>query len=84
MINYLAPYHKLMESQYQQAGKKLPENLNAAIDPNNDRLLRMLDCATIEFMHKEITQKYNEDMLKTGYSNIKVFDSITIDKDGKS
>lgn len=64
-----------MESQYQQAGRKLPENLNAAVDPNNDRLLRKLDCATIEFMHKETTQKYNEDILKTGYTNVKVFDS---------
>ena len=74
-IRTISVYHKLMESQYQQAGKKLPENLNAPVDPHNDRLLRMLDCATIEFMHKEITQKYKEDILKTGYSNIKVFDS---------
>jgi len=69
-------YYPAMEEEYQHAGKHLPQNLEAADDEHKDKLVRLLDCATIEYMHKSITENYFKDLDEQNYSSYKVFDSV--------
>jgi hypothetical protein len=69
-------YYPAMAEEYQQAGKPLPKNLEARDDGNKDKLLRLLDCATIEYMHKSITENYFSDINNKNHSQFKVFDSV--------
>lgn len=73
--NMIAVYYEAMAAEYDNAGIKLPVNLDAETDQNKDKLIRKLDCATIEFMHGAIEKQYNDDMHAKGYSDYKVFDS---------
>ncbi len=41
-----------MAKEYESIGKSLPVNKDAASDHHKDKLIRFLDCATIEFMHE--------------------------------
>ncbi|MDN3583681.1 hypothetical protein [Mucilaginibacter flavus] len=72
MIQY---YYSIMEEEYKNAGMKLPENIDHVKDLNKDKLLRILDCKTIEFMHSKIGTQIEEDLAKKGYSGFKKFDS---------
>ena len=75
-IKMISTYYKLMEIELKAFGKALPVNKNLKADEHGDKLLRELDCATIEFMHKEIRKEYNTDVAKRGYSAYKIFDSV--------
>lgn len=68
-------YHKLMEEAYTKAGKVMPVNKNHSADTHNDKLLRELDCAVIEYMHSWIEEKYKEEVADKGFSILKIFDS---------
>lgn len=75
-IDMLEIYFGLMKANYDALGKPLPENRNAKRDASKDKLLRELDCATIEFMHEQIFSDFQKDILKNrGFTNIKLFDS---------
>jgi hypothetical protein len=73
--NMIAVYHRARAAEYDNAGKKLPENLDAKDDDHKDKLIRKLDCSTIQFMHEAIEKQYKEDMAAQGYSEYPVFDS---------
>ena len=49
--------------------------INLKQDRHNDRILRELDCAAIEFMHSEILEQYKKEQAEKGYSEYKLFDS---------
>jgi hypothetical protein len=72
----LQSYHQLMEQTYIKAGLSMPENKDAHGDEYKDRLIRVLDCAVIQFMHSSIEQHYIKELIKNGYSTIKIFDSV--------
>jgi len=72
--NMIGLYYQAMEAEYENAGKKLPINIDAKNDEYNDKLIRKLDCATIEFMHEAIEKQYKEDIAVKGYSEHSVFD----------
>lgn len=47
-IKMLSSFYKLMAKEYESIGKSLPVNKDAASDHHKDKLIRFLDCATIE------------------------------------
>jgi len=73
--NLINSYYLLMESEYAKAGKPLPKNIDSSDDPYEDKLVRKLDCATIEHMHKTILNTYKEELASNGFSDTVVFDS---------
>jgi hypothetical protein len=74
-INLIAIYYELMKFNYEVLGKPLPQNKNVNRDSHKDKLLRELDCATIEFMHEQIFADYQKEVTDKGFSNIKIFES---------
>lgn len=50
------------------AGQTLPKNQDASNDRFKDKLIRKLDCATLEFMHSIIEQQYFDDLKTYNYS----------------
>jgi len=75
-IKMVATYYSLMELELKEVGKALPVNRDIKSDVHGDKLLRDLDCATIEFMHKQIRTQYKKDISKKNYSAYKMFDSV--------
>lgn len=69
-------YYPAMEAEYLAAQKALPKNVEARDDQHKDKLVRLLDCATIEYMHKVITETYFGDIATENHSRTKVFDSV--------
>ena len=74
-INLLIKYFELLSDGYKELERKLPENKNIKQDEHNDYLLRILDCAVIEFLHHSITKEIEQEIQTKGYSNLKTFDS---------
>jgi hypothetical protein len=72
MIQY---YHRITAEEYRNAGMELPENVDYNKDLHNDKLLRILDCKTIEFMQSKIETQIEEDLLEKGSSTFRKFDS---------
>lgn len=69
-------FYRAMSEEYSSAGKSLPVNLDAKEDENQDKLVRLLDCATIEYMHKSVTNSYFADIDAGNHSIWKIFDSV--------
>ncbi|MEO7294347.1 MAG: hypothetical protein ABIW34_14660 [Ginsengibacter sp.] len=57
-------------------GKDLPVNRDTRTDAHGDKLLRDLDCATLEFMGKQIRTQYKKDISNKNHSTYKIFDSV--------
>ena len=74
-IEMLKAYYKLMESKYNQLNIELPRNKDLPHDKHKDKILRELDCTTIEYMHQSILDQIINDKKEKGYSNYKMFDS---------
>ena len=68
-------FHLIMVEEYKSAGIMLPENVDYAKDPHHDKLLRILDCKAIEFMHSKIDTQIKADFEEKGFSSYKKFDS---------
>ena len=71
----IGQYYEAMSTKYSATGSELPINSDLNEDKHQDRLLRRLDCATIEYMHETILEQYKADMANKGYSNLQLFDS---------
>lgn len=67
--------HDLMSASYDEKGMCLPVNKNAPNDVNNDKLLRELDCAVIEFMHEKKDLQAQENLSTYGFIKDIPFDS---------
>ncbi|MRG48587.1 hypothetical protein GFS24_25950 [Chitinophaga sp. SYP-B3965] len=74
-IETLKDSHQLMSAFYNQNGISLPVNKNAPNDANNDKLLRELDCAVIEFMHEGKDIQAKRDLSTHGFLKNLPFDS---------
>jgi hypothetical protein len=74
-IGLLKAYYNLMEEAYRKAGKSLPVNKDVPADAHRNKLLRVLDCTVIEYMHARIGEQYKKDKKENGFSDLKVFDS---------
>jgi hypothetical protein len=64
-----------MAKEYKSKDKELPRNRNLPSDSHRDKLLRDLDCAVIEFMHKQMVIDGRNEFQRRGFSKIKMFDS---------
>ena len=56
-------------------GDELPKNRNIKSDPNEDMLLRELDCAVIEYMHQSIFETWLKEIKNNGSSSTRNFDT---------
>ena len=74
-IGNLANAYALMAERSRQLGRKLPVNRDMPHDQHRDKLLRDLDCSTIEYMHDYLVTKVRHDIRQKGFSQTKVFDS---------
>ena len=72
----VAVYYDLMNIELKKFGKDLPVNRDVNTDMHGDKVLRDLDCATIEFMHKQIRTQYIKDIVEKNHSTLKIFDSV--------
>jgi hypothetical protein len=75
-LQLLARSYAVMEENYRKSGKELPSNKDLANDPHKDKIMRHLDCATIEFMHAEIFDQIQQDVKAKGFSDYKIFDTV--------
>lgn len=71
----LKAYYNLMEEAYKKAKRPLPVNKDSPVDTHKDKLLRLLDCTVIEYMHARIEEQYKKDKKDKGFSDFKIFDS---------
>lgn len=75
-LNIISAYYELMKANYQAINKPLPKNKDVSKDIYKNKLIRELDCATIEFIHEQIFSSYQKEIKEnSGYTNIKLFDS---------
>lgn len=70
-IKILSNYYELMEKDFSQIGKLLPQNKDVKEDEHKDKLIRELDCAVIEYLH----QKIKEEIQGDENTSIKEFDT---------
>jgi hypothetical protein len=71
----LKNYYPPMEDWYNKMGRQLPVNKDLSSDPHKNKLLRILDCTVIEFMHSHIEEQCKKDKREKGFSELKIFDS---------
>ena len=74
-IQKLKDSHELMTVVYKAVGKQLPQNKDLPHDKHQDRILRELDCAVIEFMHNKFSMHEQSEMKEKGFTENKIFDS---------
>lgn len=70
-INLLKDYHALLVQNYVALDREIPQNKDIPQDIHKDKILRYLDCAVIEFMHREIANE-----IKSGNNSFRKFDSV--------
>jgi hypothetical protein len=56
-LELLSDYYSQMKKDYDLLNMELPKNFNATNDPNNDFLIRNLDCTVIEYLHEKVEEK---------------------------
>ena len=74
-IELLKDQYKAMEDFYSKSRTPLPVNRDLPTDPHKNKLLRVLDCTVIEFMHNYFAEQYAKDIKAQGFSDLKIFDS---------
>jgi hypothetical protein len=74
-VQVLKNHYELMAASYKVVGRDLPENKNLSQDLHKDKILRVLDCTAIEYMHSEIYKRYKGDIDSQGFSDLKIFES---------
>ena len=74
-IGNLANAYALMAERSMRLGRELPVNRDLPHDLQRDKLLRDLDCSTIEYMHDYLITKVRQDMKQKGFSETRIFDS---------
>ena len=72
----LSEYYELMKDDLLVAGKKIPENRDLPKDQHNDKILRELDCAVIEYLHQKIDEAIKQDLSTKSYSELRQFDTV--------
>ena len=72
----LAQYYESLKYEFREAGDSLPQNKGLPTDEYHDLVIRNLDCAVIEYIHKEIDREIAEDISNKGFSEYKPFDTV--------
>jgi len=72
----LKQYYNLMTEHYKVLDRELTTNKDIKEDTHKDKILRELDCTTIEFMHQEILNNIITDKKQAGFSEYKMFDTV--------
>lgn len=72
----LSKYFEVMDSEYQLMNLQLPQNKDIEHDRHKDKILRNLDCAVIEFIHKKISESNELALVENEGSLIPSFDSV--------
>jgi hypothetical protein len=75
-IDLLAQYYLLMKVELERLGKELPQNKDHKKDEHNDKLIRTLDCAVIQFCHTTMDEEIRIQIESKGISEIKSFDTV--------
>lgn len=75
-ITMLDEYYQTMTQDYLQSGTPLPQNSAPAGTLLQDKVLRKLDCAVMEYMHGSIYNTHKNNIAQHGYSTLKTFDSV--------
>lgn len=65
-----------MTEHYKVLDRELTTNKDIKEDTHKDKILRELDCTTIEFMHQEILNNIITDKKQAGFSEYKMFDTV--------
>ncbi|WP_439490863.1 hypothetical protein [Algoriphagus sp.] len=74
-IGLIQRYYTSLKDLSEILGDELPKNKDVPNDVHNDKLLRILDCAVIEYMHKSISDTWEKEIEAVGNSVTKVFDT---------
>jgi hypothetical protein len=75
-IDILPEYYESMAADLLLAGKRLPQNKDIPKDIYQDRILRELDCAVINYLHQKIDEQIKKDMSTQKFSELKPFDTV--------
>lgn len=75
-INLVKDARKDCEEFLTSIGMPLPMNKDVKRDRNNDKLLRYLDCAVINYLTSVTDSDCVAEALEKGYSETKAFDSV--------
>jgi hypothetical protein len=75
-IDSISTYYYLMKNELEKVNIKLPKNRNHRKDKHNDKLIRELDCAVIEYCHAKIDQEIKFQMTSKGFSYLQAYDSV--------
>ncbi len=75
-IDLLATYYDLMKHDFKLAQKELPKNKNLPRDKNQDLILRELDCAVIQYLHRLVDQEILMQKEKYGFVQLKKIDTV--------
>lgn len=75
-INLLIQYYDIMKDELKLSDKDLPKNKNLPKDQYNDLILRELDCAVIQYLHRKIEEEIELQIKKHGYSELNKFDTV--------
>lgn len=74
-IQILSSCYDIMEERYRSVKAELPENKDLPHDKHKDKILRELDCAVIEFMHKLLFRNAEKEISRNGFAPNRSFDS---------
>jgi len=75
-IDLLSQYYLLMKVELERLGKELPQNKDHKKDEHNDKLIRTLDCAVIQFCHTTMDEEIRIQIESKGISEIKSFETV--------
>ncbi len=75
-INLIKQAYKDCMSDLLQNNKPIPQNRNIKADPCNDKILRSLDCAVLNYLNKRTDNAYKEEMVKNHYALFKSYDTV--------
>lgn len=75
-IDLISHYYSLMKSELESLGKELPQNHDHKKDEHNDKLIRELDCAVIQYCHAKMSEEIENQINLKGNSEIIPFDTV--------
>ncbi len=75
-INSLVIYYELMKKELELSEIDLPKNKNLPKDKNHDLILRELDCAVIQYLHRKVDEEILLQHEQFGFSELKKFDTV--------
>lgn len=75
-IDSISEYYYLMKSELEEINVELPQNRDHSLDKHQDKLIRELDCAVIEYCHAQIQKEILFQSSQNGFSKLKSYDTV--------